>query len=130
MAFSIIVNTLWYQRLLHSAILSFGPAIMSSPLEVVKAFLAGIKAGDTVAMGKLAHPDATACLIRNGVPLHTTVAVILGRIATVGEDLEMDEVSYSEVEHVDGDFATVWTPYRFYEKGKVWKPCLILSLRI
>ena len=33
--------------------------------------------------------------------------------------VEMDEVSYDEVEHVDGDFATVWTPYRFYEDGKV-----------
>jgi len=31
----------------------------------------------------------------------------------------MDEVSYDEIEHVDGDFASVWTPYKFYEDGKL-----------
>ena len=29
------------------------------------------------------------------------------------------QVSYDEVVHVDGAFACAWTPYRFYEDGKV-----------
>jgi hypothetical protein len=89
-----------------------------SPLEIAKAFLAGIKNRDKASMRVLCHPEATACLIRDGKPIHITVAGILDRIDD-GSSVEMDEVSYDEVEHTDGRFATVWTPYKFYEDGKV-----------
>ena len=90
----------------------------STPLAVAKSFLAGIKARDKKTMASLCHPDATACLIREGKPMHTTVANILDRIDFEGA-VEQDEVSHDEIEHVDGDFATVWTSYWFYEDGKV-----------
>ena len=90
----------------------------STPLSTAKTFLAGIKARDKVFMRTVSHPDATACLIREGKPIHILIANVLDLMPDDGK-VEMDEVSYDEVEHVDGDFATVWTPYRFYEDGKV-----------
>ena len=68
-------------------------------------------------MRAVSLPEATACLIRSGQPVYLHVTDILGKMAT--NDVEMDEVSHDEVEHVDGQFATVWTPYKFYENGKV-----------
>lgn len=91
----------------------------ATPLATAKTFLAGIGARDKDGMRAVCHPDATACLIRNGQPLHATLASILYRIDDGKNGIEMDEVSYDETEHVDGDFATVWTPYKFYEEGKV-----------
>ena len=69
-------------------------------------------------MRSLSHPDATACLIRERKPIHILITNVL-ELMSDDSNVEMDEVSYDEVEHVDGDFATVWTPYRFFEDGKV-----------
>ncbi|KXT08088.1 hypothetical protein AC579_1472, partial [Pseudocercospora musae] len=85
----------------------------STPLGVAKAFLAGIKSRDVAAMRALVHADATACLIREQVPRHFEVLDIIE-----SADSEMDEYSYDEVEHVDDDYAIVWTPYEFVEDGK------------
>lgn len=52
------------------------------------------------------------------------ISDVLNRIDDSGA-IEQDEVSYDEIEHVDGDFATVWTPYRFFEDVKV--SCDILN---
>lgn len=32
---------------------------------------------------------------------------------------EMDEVPHDEIEHVDGDFASCWAPYKIHADGKV-----------
>lgn len=69
-------------------------------------------------MRAICHPDATACLIRDGKPMHMLVANILD-LMSEDQSVEMDEVSYDEVEHIDGGFATVWTPYQLFEDGKV-----------
>lgn len=69
-------------------------------------------------MRAVVHADATACLIRFGKPIHMTLAQVLERIDEESK-VEMDEVSYDEVEHIDGQLASVWTPYKFYEDGKV-----------
>lgn len=50
--------------------------------------------------------------------MHILLVNVLDLISTVS-DVEMDEVSYDEIEHIDGDFASVWTPYKFFENGKV-----------
>lgn len=92
----------------------------TTPLAAAKTFLAGIKSRDKDSMRAVSHPDATACLIRNGKPIHTTVEYVLERIGS--EAVEMEEVSYDEVEHVDGLFASVWTPYRSFEDGKACLP--------
>ena len=57
--------------------------------------------------------------------MHILVSNILDLMPD-DDSVEMDEVSYDEVEHVDGEFATVWTPYRFYEDGKVGLGLLLL----
>lgn len=82
-------------------------------------------------MRAVCHPDATACLIRQGKPIYINAAQIVEQV-TRDDGVEQDEVSHDEVEHCDGDFATVWTPYRFYVDGKVYLPAVrcdsILSL--
>ncbi|KAK5116857.1 hypothetical protein LTR85_009117 [Meristemomyces frigidus] len=77
----------------------------STPLATAKTFLAGIKARDKKSM-------------RAGKPLHMAISDVLNRLP-LSADILMDELSYDEVEHMDGDFATVWTPYKFYEDGKL-----------
>ena len=89
-----------------------------TPTEIAKAFLQGIKSQDKAHMRSLCYANATACLIREGKPLHMLIEDILNRISDKST-VEMDEVSHDEVEHIDGEFATVWTPYNFYEDGKV-----------
>lgn len=89
----------------------------STPLAAAKSFLAAIKTKDVTTMRKLSHPKGTACLIRNGTPTHMSIYEPIDSIGAAESDL--DEVSYNEVEHVDGIYATVWTPYRFFEDGKV-----------
>ncbi|KAK5723709.1 hypothetical protein LTR15_005409 [Elasticomyces elasticus] len=90
----------------------------TTPTSTVKTFLAAIKNHDTARMRAICHPNATACLIRDGQPIYTTVAAILQRLdERKGE--QIDEISWDEVEHVCGDFASVWAPYRFFSGGKV-----------
>ncbi|KAK5682695.1 hypothetical protein LTS10_005824 [Elasticomyces elasticus] len=90
----------------------------TTPTSTVKTFLAAIKSHDTARMRAVCHPNATGCLIRNGEPIHTTVAAILQRLdERKGE--AMDEISWDEVEHVCGEFASVWAPYKFFSGGKV-----------
>ena len=91
----------------------------STPLATAKAFLAAIKARDTASMRHMCIPDAPACNIRNGSPILSTIADILDRMDSVPADVKMDEISHDEIEHIDGAFATVWTPYKFLENGKV-----------
>lgn len=90
----------------------------STPKATAIAFLKALKPRDAEAMREVCHPNATGCLIRHGKPIHTTMDQILTAVAT-NDGVERDEVSYDEVEHCDGDFATVWTPYNFYTDGKV-----------
>lgn len=89
-----------------------------TPTATAITFLKGIKTRNTDQMRAVCHPGGTACLIRDGKPMYITLDDILDRVCK-DDGVERDEVSYDEIEHVDGDFATVWTPYRFYEDGKV-----------
>ncbi|KAK5741628.1 hypothetical protein LTR17_003833 [Elasticomyces elasticus] len=92
----------------------------TTPTSTVKSFLAAIKHHDTARMRALCHPEATGCLIRNGKPIHTTVAAILQRLDE-RKDEAMDEISWDEVEHVCGEFASVWAPFKFFSGGKEWQ---------
>ncbi|KAK4978056.1 hypothetical protein LTR42_002432 [Elasticomyces elasticus] len=89
----------------------------TTPTSTVKTFLAAIKHHDTDRMRDICHPDATGCLIRDGRPVYTTVAAILQRLDE-RKDEAMEEISWDEVEHVCGDFASVWAPYKFFSGGK------------
>lgn len=90
----------------------------STPKATAVAFLQAIKGKNPADMHAVCHPEATACLIRQGKPIYTNVAQILEWV-TRDDGTEQDEVSHDEVEHCDGDLATVWTPYKFYVDGKV-----------
>lgn len=90
----------------------------STPKATVITFLKGLKLRNKAQMRAVCHPDATACLIRESKPVYLLIANVLDRIND-DSGLTMDEVSFDEIVHVDGDFATVWTPFKFYEDGKV-----------
>lgn len=93
--------------------------INSTPLATAKAFLACIKSRSKDTLTSIVHPDATGCLIRDGKPNHLKLSRVFDRILAVDSGIEMDEISHDEIEHVDGDFASCWTPYNFFENGKV-----------
>jgi hypothetical protein len=93
-------------------------ANLSTPLSVYKAFLSGVKAHRTDYMRSLCHAETKICLIRNGKPVYNHVKYILNVLDQM-KDKEIEEISYDEVEHVDGQFATVFSPYRFMTDGKV-----------
>ena len=90
----------------------------STPTETVIAFMQGIKLRNADQMRAICNPNATMCVIRQDKPIYTLVEKVLDRVLEI-DGVELDEVSYDEIEHVDGNFATVWTPCRFYEDGKV-----------
>ncbi|KAK5706136.1 hypothetical protein LTR97_001122 [Elasticomyces elasticus] len=94
------------------------PTENTTPTSTVKTFLAAIKAHDTDRMRAVCHPNATGCLIRDGKPIYTTVAAIL-QMLDERKDEAMEEISRDEVEHVCGEFANVWAPYKFFSGGKV-----------
>lgn len=92
----------------------------TTPKEIAIRFLECIKLRDQDQMRAMYLPGATACLIRDGKPMYLLMDDILDKMnAASVSGLESEEVSYDEIEHVDGDFATVWTPFKFYENGKV-----------
>jgi hypothetical protein len=94
------------------------PTDNSTPKATAITFLKGIKLRNKEQMRSVCHPDATACLIRQRKPIYLLVANVLDRISD-DSGVAMDEVSFDQIEHVDSDFATVWTPYKFYEDGEV-----------
>lgn len=95
----------------------------STPLATAKTFLAGIKARNTASVRSICQPGGTVCLIPEGEPRYLLVVDIFDRLIYKNAQAVMDEVSYDDVEHVDGDFATVWTPLRFFLDGKVLSSC-------
>jgi hypothetical protein len=90
----------------------------STPTATAITFLKAIKVHAADEMREICHPDATACLIRQGKPIHITIERILEWVAK-DDGTVQDEVSHDEVEQCDDDFATVWTPYNFYVNGEV-----------
>jgi hypothetical protein len=89
---------------------------ISSPTNVVKAFLACVKTKDLGYMHKLMHPMATACLIRGNAP---RFQALTESIDTLGKaEQELVEASWDEVEHVDGDYATVWAKFSIHMDGE------------
>ncbi|KAL9034378.1 MAG: hypothetical protein Q9214_007071, partial [Letrouitia sp. 1 TL-2023] len=81
----------------------------TSPVDVVKAFIACIRTKDLEHMRKIIHPKATACLIRENEPRFQTLTEAIERLEKAEEELV--EASWGEVEHVDGEFATVWAAF-------------------
>ena len=90
---------------------------LSSPVALVKAFLGCVSTKDGAQMRKLAHPNATACLIRENKPNFKPLTETIEVLEKAPQDFV--EVTWDEVEHVDGDYATVWTKFNIHRDGEV-----------
>lgn len=69
-------------------------------------------------MLSLVLPAGSATLIRRGAPVHLTLEAVVKRIP-VDSWVHMDEQIYNSSVHVDGELGVAWTPYVFYEDGKL-----------
>jgi len=69
-------------------------------------------------MSSLILPDGAATLIRRGKPVHLSLEAVVGRIP-VDSPVDMDEQIYNSTVHVDGELGVAWTPYIFYEDGRL-----------
>ena len=87
-------------------------------LTTVNAFLGCIKNKDRETMASLILEDGSATLIRRGKPVHITLENVVARIP-VNSSTPMDEQIYNSTVHVDGELGVAWTPYVFYEDGKL-----------
>ena len=70
------------------------------------------------AMLSLVLPSLAATLIRRGGPVHFSLDDVVNRIP-VDSKVEMDEQIYNSMVHVDGKLGVAWTPYVFYEDGRL-----------
>ena len=92
----------------------------SSPVDVVKAFIACIRTKDLEYMRKITHPNATACLIRENKPRFKTLTEAIDTLEKAEQ--EFVEVSWDEVEHIDGEYATVWATFSMHRDGEASNP--------
>jgi hypothetical protein len=99
----------------------------SSPVDTVKAFIACVKMKDLELMRKMIHPEATACLIRENEPRFLPLAEAINALTNAQQ--EYVEVSRDEVQHADGDYATVWTSFSTYRDGEVSIPFALMLAR-
>ena len=60
----------------------------------------------------------SATLIRRGAPIHLTLEAVVKRIP-FDSPIHMDEQIHNSSVHVDGELGVAWTPYVFYENGKL-----------
>lgn len=104
----------------------------ASPVEAVKAFLACVKTKDMENMRRSTHPNATACLIREGQPRFQALTEAIDRLGTTKDELVED--TWDEIEHVDGEYAIVWTNFSIHRNGQAGShfacgivTCLLIS---
>lgn len=89
---------------------------MTSPVDVVKAFIACNRTKDLEYMRKIIHPKATACLIRENEPRFEALTEAIDMLEQAEQ--EFVEVSWDEVEHIDGEYATVWATFSMHRDGE------------
>lgn len=89
----------------------------SSPVDAVKAFIGCIRTKDLESMRKIIHPNATACLIRENEPRFLALTEAIDALKKADE--EFVEVSWDEVEHIDGEYATVWAAFSMHRDGEL-----------
>ena len=92
----------------------------SSPVDVVKAFIACIRTKDLEYMRKIIHPKATACLIRENEPRFQALTEAIDTLEKAEQ--KFVEVSWDEVEHIDGEYATVWATFSIHQDGEASIP--------
>ncbi len=85
---------------------------------VIESLFEGMKSKDETLIRNAFHPEArmqTVATGENGTTLGSnSVADFVNRIATTPANTILDERIQSYDIRVDGDLASVWTPYKFY----------------
>lgn len=90
---------------------------MSSPTALVKAFVACVATKNLHSMHQLVHPQATACMIRHNTPQFKPLSEAIDALGNAEQPFT--EAIWDEVEHVDGEYATVCAKFRIHRDGKV-----------
>lgn len=88
----------------------------ATPTATIRAFLDCVRRKDGTSMRKLCHPNATAVLIRHDEPRFQTLNEAIERLEQTPQQLV--EETWDEIEHVDGQYATVWTNFSIHMEGK------------
>ena len=87
-------------------------------LAVVDAMFDAMRAGDSTAFRAVLHPSATGAsvFVRDGQPVIARETSLEGFVQAVGTPHEevCDERIWDVEVRVDGNLATVWTPYAFH----------------
>lgn len=94
----------------------------STPVETIQGFLACVERKDAENMRKYIHAKGTACLIRQNEPRFMTLHESIDNLEKATE--KFVETIWDEVEHRDGDYATVWTKFRITRDGQASNPLL------
>jgi len=89
----------------------------SGPVDTVKNFIACVKTKDVEHMRKMIHPKATACLIRENEPRFSTLSETIDVLQKAEQGFV--EVSWDEVEHINGEYATVWANFSMHRDGEL-----------
>jgi hypothetical protein len=92
----------------------------SGPVDAVKAFIACVKTKDLEYMRRVIHPKATACLIRENEPRFQALTEAIDTLEKAEQELV--EATWDEVEHIDGEYATVWTRFSMHRDGEASNP--------
>ncbi|KAJ7199652.1 hypothetical protein GGX14DRAFT_373041 [Mycena pura] len=68
-------------------------------------------------MHALVLPDGGATLVRDGAPLHLSLAAVIARIPLDGPREMAEPITGDPVVLVDREIAMAWTPYEFLVDG-------------
>ena len=96
------------------------PPARPTPLATVRELADALEAGDTARLAATFHPAATITTV-HGVGDEIRVATatateVVAHVGSLGAHAARERFGRADV-RVDGDLATVWTPYRFYAAG-------------
>jgi hypothetical protein len=88
-------------------------------LAVAETFLSGICLRDKALMLAQVLPAGGATLLRNGVPLHMTLAGVVERLPFDWPQKMSEPIVGTPVVLIDRDIAMAWTPYEFWMDGNL-----------
>ncbi|KAJ7274753.1 hypothetical protein C8J57DRAFT_235927 [Mycena rebaudengoi] len=86
-------------------------------LAVAETFLSGIRLRDKALMLTQVLPEGGATLLRNGAPLHMTLAGVVERLPFDWPQKMSEPIVGTPVVLIDRDLAMAWTPYEFWMDG-------------
>lgn len=90
---------------------------------IVDIFMNGYKAGDTIKMKSIMHPNMTMQRAylndkQENVLIYVKPSELLKYAATTGKELDWEERLTDYIVNSDGNLAHVWASYEFYKNGK------------